>query len=81
MVVNRLFIRVRKFLIFYNFRKYNTCVEAIDGPTFESGFILLDSVQHSPVEKNGGKTFYGVCLIPNFSYILSVTLCFELMEY
>ena len=33
------FIRARKLFIFYNFRKQNTCVEAVDGRTFESGFI------------------------------------------
>ena len=33
------FIKVRKFFIFYNFRKQNTCVEADDRRTLESGLI------------------------------------------
>ena len=39
LVIRLFFIRVRKFFIFYNFRKQNACVKADDGRTFESGFI------------------------------------------
>ena len=45
MVVNRLFYKSEEIFILYNFRKQNTCIEAVEGRTFESGFILLDSLQ------------------------------------
>ena len=51
-----------------------------DGRTFESGFILLDSLQHPPVEINGGKTVFTVCLIPDFDSKISGTMFLDLME-
>ena len=54
-------MRVRKLFIFYNYKKQIACVGADDGYTLVSGFILIKSLQHPPIDINGGKTFlYGL---------------------
>ena len=62
------FTRVRKFFIFYNFRKHIACVGAYDGLTSGSGFIWLDSLKHPPVEINGEETVLYGLFDPRFKF-------------